>query len=392
MSKRVSTLFEILRVSLKLGFTSFGGPIAHLGFFKNEYVNKKKWIDDKTYADIIALCQFLPGPASSQVGMSIGMIRGGILGGIISWIGFTLPSSIALILFALMYQSFSLGDAGWIHGLKIVAVAIVAQAVLGMGKKLAPDRPRITIAILTAIATLLYPSAPLQILLIVIAGAAGILMYKNAKLPDIEPMNISISKRTGIFSWILFFGLLTMLPILRQFLQNSWVSLFDTFYRTGSLVFGGGHVVLPLIEREVVPPGLISAEEFLTGYGVAQAVPGPLFTFSSYLGAMINGIGGAIITTIAIFLPSFLLVIGSLPFLNEARKHPRFQAALTGINAAVVGILLGALYNPVWTSSVKTTTDFVTAVALFGMLEYWKVPPWVVVIIAAAAGFGIGLV
>ncbi|MFZ5988732.1 MAG: chromate efflux transporter, partial [Bacillota bacterium] len=231
-----------------------------------------------------------------------------------------------------------------------------------------------------------------QILLIVIAGAAGILMYKNAKLPDIEPMNISISKRTGIFSWILFFGLLTMLPILRQFLQNSWVSLFDTFYRTGSLVFGGGHVVLPLIEREVVPPGLISAEEFLTGYGVAQAVPGPLFTFSSYLGAMINGIGGAIITTIAIFLPSFLLVIGSLPFLNEARKHPRFQAALTGINAAVVGILLGALYNPVWTSSVKTTTDFVTAVALFGMLEYWKVPPWVVVIIAAAAGFGIGLV
>lgn len=393
MSKRSkNTWLEIISASTKLGFTSFGGPVAHLGYFKNEYIDKRKWIDDKTYADIIALCQFLPGPASSQVGIAIGMIRGGIIGGILSWIGFTLPSILALVLVALFFQNAGLADAGWIHGLKIVAVAVVAQAVIGMGQKLTPDRPRITIAILAAIVTLAWPSAIGQILIIFVASLVGVYMYRSQEVPHVQQMKIGISKKLGLIAWVIFFGLLITLPTLRPFIQNQAFHLFDTFYRVGSLVFGGGHVVLPLLEREVVPIGWVDAGEFLAGYGAAQAVPGPLFTFASYLGAMINGIGGAVIATIGIFLPSFLLIIGSLPFLNEVRRRPRFQAALTGINAAVVGLLLAALYDPVWTSSIHTTSDFILALILFGLLFFWKYAPWLVVLIGAIGGMIIKII
>lgn len=389
--KNRNSLLEILKVSTKLGLTSFGGPVAHLGYFKNEYIDKRKWLDDKTYADIIALCQFLPGPASSQVGIAIGVLRGGMLGGILSFIGFTLPSILVLILFAFLFKNVELADAGWIHGLKLVAVAVVAQAVFGMGQKLAPDKPRITIAILAATFTLLVPSAIAQISIIIAAGIIGVFLYKNQAYPDIREMNVSISKRTGIAAFAIFFILLFGLPLLRQMVDIHSIAVFDAFYRSGALVFGGGHVVLPLLERELVPTGWIGASEFLAGYGVAQAVPGPLFTFASYLGAMMSGLSGAILATVAIFLPAFLLVIGSLPFLNEIRKRPLFQAALTAINAAVVGILLAALYDPIWTSTIHSTVDFAVALALFGLLAYWKMAPWLVVLIGAAAGIFIGI-
>lgn len=385
--KKKSVWIEIVAASSKLGLTSFGGPTAHLGYFKNEYVDKRKWLDDKAYADIIALCQFLPGPASSQVGIAIGMLRGGMMGGLLSWLGFTLPSVLILALFAFLYQSMDLTDAGWIHGLKLVAVAVVLHAVIGMGKTLTPDKPRVTIAIATMIVTVLFPSAVGQILMIVVAGLLGFLLYrKQAVLPTAE-LPISIRKRTGAIALALFFLLLFGLPVLRSIFQHGYIALFDTFYRAGSLVFGGGHVVLPLLEREVVPNGWISAEQFLAGYGVAQAVPGPLFTFASYIGGMIAGVGGVVVATVAIFLPSFLLIIGSLPFFNEIRKQPKLQAAFTGINAAVVGLLLAALYDPVWTSSVQTATHFSFAAVLYGLLAFWKYPPWVVVIIGAVGGY-----
>lgn len=385
--KKKSVWIEIVAASSKLGLTSFGGPTAHLGYFKNEYVDKRKWLDDKAYADIIALCQFLPGPASSQVGIAIGMLRGGMMGGLLSWLGFTLPSVLILALFAFLYQSMDLTDAGWIHGLKLVAVAVVLHAVIGMGKTLTPDKPRVTIAIATMIVTVLFPSAVGQILMIVVAGLLGFLLYrKQAVLPTAE-LPISIRKRTGAIALALFFLLLFGLPVLRSIFQHGYIALFDTFYRAGSLVFGGGHVVLPLLEREVVPNGWISAEQFLAGYGVAQAVPGPLFTFASYIGGMIAGVGGVVVATVAIFLPSFLLIIGSLPFFDEIRKQPKLQAAFTGINAAVVGLLLAALYDPVWTSSVQTATHFSFAAVLYGLLAVWKYPPWVVVIIGAVGGY-----
>lgn len=300
-------LLEILLASTKLGFTSFGGPVAHLAYFKDEYIDRRKWLDDKTYSDIIALCQFLPGPASSQVGISIGMLRGGILGGIVSWIGFTLPSIIVLVIFAMLYQTFTLGDAGFIHSLKVVAAAIVLHALIGLGRKLTPDKTRMAIAIVAAFIMLLYPSAWMQILIIIGAGLLGLKLFKDKAESNVKPFSVNISKKTGIISLgILIFGLIA-LPVLTKLTNNPLLSIFDIFFRVGSLVFGGGHVVLPMLEREVVPTGWMAPEEFLAGYGMAQAVPGPLFTFSSYLGTMMEGIGGAIVATIGIFLPSFLL-------------------------------------------------------------------------------------
>ncbi|MFC3886190.1 chromate transporter [Bacillus songklensis] len=382
---------EILLVSTKLGLTSFGGPVAHLGYFRDEYVKKRNWLDERSYADLVALCQFLPGPASSQVGISIGMVRGGIVGGILSWAGFTLPSVIALVIFAYVLQGFDAADSGWIHGLKVVAVAVVAQALLGMGKNLTPDRTRITIAVIAAVITLFYPSAVGQIMIIVIAGCIGYVLYNNADLNKVEDMSISIRKSTGIAAWILFFGLLIGLPFLRQAAPSLWISMIDTFYRVGSIVFGGGHVVLPMMEREVVPPGWVSEEAFLAGYGATQAVPGPLFTFASYLGTITSGWRGAIIATVAMFFPSFLLVLGTLPFWNALRRRPVFQAALMGVNAAVVGILLAALYDPVWTSAIKEPADFALALLAFTLLMYWKIAPWIVVIATAVGGYVINL-
>lgn len=390
--RKVQALLEVLVVSTKLGLTSFGGPVAHLGYFHNEYIRKRKWMDEKGYADLVALCQVLPGPASSQVGIGIGVIRAGLLGGLIAWLGFTLPSVIALVMFAFLLKGFDISNAGWIHGLKIVAVAIVAQAILGMGQKLTPDKQRATIAIIVTTITLLWQTAFSQVLLIVVAGLIGLWMYRRTTVPDAPNFSVPISRTVAIMSLTLFFGLLITLPLLRQVMENRWLSLFDSFYRSGSLVFGGGHVVLPLLEREVVPTGWVSKEDFLAGYGAAQAVPGPLFTFASYLGAMAKSVSGAIVATIAIFLPAFLLIVGALPFWNSFRKSSHVQGALIGINAAVVGILLAALYNPLWTTAILGSADFALASILFIMLVFWKLPPWMVVVSGTVGGILLGMI
>lgn len=373
---------EIWKASTKLGLTSFGGPSAHIGYFREEYVQKRKWLDDKLYADIVALCQFLPGPASSQVGISIGLLRGGILGGIISWIGFTLPSVLILMLFATLVTSTGSFDSGWIQGLKIVAVAVVAHALIGMQKSLAPDRIRISIAIVCAILTLLIPSAVGQIGIIILSGLFGYFYYKKETIEPAAKITLTFGKKTGIISWILFFGLLTLLPIFKPFIQSAYYSLFDTYYRVGSIVFGGGHVVLPMLQREVD----VSPDAFLAGYGAAQVAPGPLFTLAGYLGQVTDGTLGAMIAVFAMFLPSFLLVIGTLPFWSVIRSKKGIQAALKGVNAGVVGILLAALYDPVFTSAVKAPMDFVIVLITFTLLVVYKWAPFKVVLVSALLG------
>lgn len=384
---RGKTLIEILLVSTKLGLTSFGGPIAHLGYYHEEYVRRRKWLDEKSYADLVALCQFLPGPASSQVGIGIGVMRGGLLGGILAFLGFTAPSAIALILFALLLQGLDVGGSGWIHGLKIVAVAVVAHAIMGMSQKLTPNITTKAIALFSVVGTLLLPSAFTQVGVIILAAAAGLFLFKNAGSDTEEAdLQFPISKQFALACLVLFFGLLLLLPFLRGVVGSGWLAMFDSFYRSGSLVFGGGHVVLPLLEREVVPTGWLTKEEFLAGYGAAQAVPGPLFTFATYLGSVMSGWLGGLLATAAIFLPAFLLVLGALPFWNTLRRNRNIKRALVGVNAAVVGILLAAFYNPIWTSSIIGPADFALAAILFSMLSYWKLPPWVVVLSGAVGG------
>ncbi|KFN02525.1 chromate transporter [Bacillus clarus] len=379
------SLLEIFLVSCQLGLTSFGGPVAHLAYFHHEYVQKRKWMDERSYGDLVALCQFLPGPASSQVGMGIGLLRGGLLGAIISWIGFTLPSVFVLVLFASFLNHFQIGSTGWIHGLKLVAVSIVAHAIWGMAQKLTPDRNRATIAILTAAIVLLWPSSWTQVILIAFSGFIGWCLYRNHTIPPTHKIRVPISRITAISCLILFFLLLFFFPMLRPY--SHFISLFDSFYRSGALVFGGGHVVLPLLENEFVLNGMMTKEQFLAGYGLTQAVPGPLFTFASYIGAVLNGTTGATIATIAIFLPAFLLVVGVLPFWDSVRRIPYIQGALLGINAAVVGILLAAFYNPIWTSTIINPIDFVIASLLFCLLAFWKAPPWIIVILGACGGY-----
>ncbi|MFS0621770.1 chromate transporter [Priestia megaterium] len=380
------SLLEILFVSTRLGLTSFGGPIAHLGYFHEEYVRKRKWMDEKSYADLVALCQFLPGPASSQVGIGIGVMRAGLLGGILAFIGFTLPSVIALILFALLIQGSNVTDASWIHGLKIVAVVIVAHAILGMAGKLTPDLPRKSIALFALVGTLLWQTAFIQIGVIILAGVVGYIIYRNQADNNQSQLIFPVSKKIGAICLLLFFGLLIFLPILREITSLSWVALFDSFYRSGSLVFGGGHVVLPLLQKEFVPTGWLSQDSFLAGYGATQAVPGPLFTFAAYIGAVINGWKGGLIATIAIFLPAFLLILGTLPFWDQLRRNPKVKGALIGVNAAVVGILISAFYDPIWTSAILKPVDFAFSAVLFSMLVYWKLPPWIVVVTGAFGG------
>jgi chromate transporter len=379
-------ILDVLIVSTKLGVTSFGGPAAHIGYFHNEYVRRKQWLDDQSYADMVALCQFLPGPASSKVGIGIGTLKAGAMGGIAAWIGFTLPSVILLVCFAMVMQGSSIQGMGWIHGLKLVAAAIVAHALISMGKKLTPDLPRITIAAASACISLLWMTAVSQIAIIIGSAILGMLLFSKQEVPASKHFAMAISRRVGLACLSFYVGLLIILPLLREVIPSHSLALFDSFYRSGALVFGGGHVVLPLLEKEFVPTGFVSSEQFLAGYGAAQAVPGPLFTFASYLGAMNDGYSGAIIATAAIFLPAFLLVFGTLPFWTVLRKQPRIQAALMGINAAVVGLLLAALYNPLWTSSVHDSLDFAVVVILFTMLVYWKLPPWIVVICGAVFG------
>jgi chromate transporter len=375
----------IFITALKLGLTSFGGPVAHLGYFREEYVKRRKWLDESTYANLVALCQFLPGPASSQVGIAIGTMRGGLAGGILAWIGFTLPSVIVLTVFAYFVEKFHFQNAGWVTGLKLVAVAIVAQAVFEMGRKLTPNRKRITIAAAAASISLLYPFPHIQILLLVFSGLIGILLLRHSESNFVASFSSKLSKRAGIISLSFFFLLLFFLPVLRQLTESKWVALFDSFYRAGSLVFGGGHVVLPLLEKEFVPVWL-THEQFLAGYGAAQAVPGPLFTFASYLGTVMEGWFGALLATAAIFLPSFLLVLGVLPFWNILQKSKQVQLVLSGVNAGVVGILLAALYDPIWTTSIVSSLHFTIAFVCFVLLVFWKLPSWLVVIVSALLG------
>lgn len=378
---RLALLFEIFIVSTKLGLTSFGGPAAHLAYFHQEYVRKRKWIDEKSYADLVALCQFLPGPASSQVGIGIGVLHAGMLGGIISFIGFTMPSVIALIIFALALQHMS---TDWLHGLKIVAVVIVAHAILGMAKQLIPDVKRKIIALFALVITLLWQITFAQIAVILLAGLAGYMLFKKAESSG-SSAAFPISRPTGALCITAFFALFLLLPALRDVTASTTVALFDSFYRAGSLVFGGGHVVLPLLEHEFVPT-FISAETFLAGYGATQAVPGPLFTFAAYIGTAIAGWQGGLLATIAIFLPAFLLIFGTLPFWHSLRQNSHIQGALMGVNAAVVGILIAAFYTPIWTSTIGTPIDFAFAAVLFSMLMYFKLPPWIIVIVGAIGG------
>lgn len=386
LKRRLKTFIEILVVSTRLGFTSFGGPTAHLGYFHAEYVRKRKWMDEKSYADLVALSQFLPGPASSQVGIGIGVMRAGVLGGIVSFLGFTLPSVLALILFAGLLVRTDIGNAGWIHGLKLVAVAVVAHAIIGMAKNLTPDITRKTIALFALIGTLLWPSAWTQVGVILIAALVGFVVFKQHKEEESAKTSFPITKRVSAICLLLFGGLLVLLPILRELTGSVWIAMIDSFYRSGSLVFGGGHVVLPLLEQEFVPTGWISKESFLAGYGATQAVPGPLFTFAAYLGTVMKGWTGGLVATFSVFLPAFLLILGALPFWDELRNNLKVKGAVMGVNAAVIGILISAFYTPIWSGSVIQATDFALAAVLFSMLAYWKLPPWMAVVAGAAGG------
>ena len=390
-TERQVSLLEILWASTRLGLTSFGGPIAHLGYFHEEYVKRRKWIDEQSYADLVALCQSLPGPTSSMVGTAIGFTRAGLVGGLVHWFGFTLPSALALIAFAygLGFVNAASG-AGWLHGLKLVAVPVVALAVWGMARTLCPDRERATMAILTAMVALVWPTAGGQVLPIIAAGFIGWYLFPPASTPSALHLRVPISHWVGMVSWVLFFGLLLGLPLIRQVASSQSIAVFDSFYRAGALVFGGGHVVLPLLQAGVVAPGWITNEQFVAGYGAAQAVPGPLFTFAAYLGFVMrpepNGLAGAALALVGIFLPGLLMTAGALPFWDSLRSQASFQSAIRGINAAVVGLLLAAFYNPVWTSAIFKPVDFGLALLSFGLLAFWKLPPWLIVVLTAVGG------
>jgi chromate transporter len=386
-SERGSAL-EVLAVYTRLGLSCFGGPIAHIGYFRDEFVVRRRWLDEQSYADLVALCQFLPGPASSQVGFSIGLMRAGYLGGLAAWTGFTLPSAIALVLFA--YGASALGGptgAGLLHGLRLVAVAIVAQAVWGMARTLAPDRERASIAAAAALIILISSASLAQIAAILLGGIAGLWLCRAAPPPSTGHVSVPVSRAVGLAALAAFFLLLAGLPVLRVLIPSEGTALFDAFYRSGALVFGGGHVVLPLLREAFVTPGWVSDDTFLAGYGAAQSVPGPLFTFAAYLGTVVSvsphGISSAVLGVIAIFLPGMLVLVGTLPFWETFRKRADAQAIMRGVNAAVVGLLGAALYSPVWTSSIRSPGDFGIALVGFVLLTVWRAPPLVVVAVSA---------
>lgn len=388
------TAGEVFATFLKLGLTSFGGPIAHLGYFRDEVVTRRGWLSDSAYADLVALCQFLPGPASSQVGFALGMMRAGWLGALAAFTAFTLPSALMLAAFAMTAAGISgPGGVGVLHGLKIVAVAIVAQAVWGMAKTLCPDKERAAIAV-GAVAVLAFvPGAFGMVGAILLGASAGLLLRCSAGTSVGGHVSMPVSSRAAIGAFIAFLALLVLLPVVAGHGQ-AW-AVVDSFYRAGSLVFGGGHVVLPLLQAEVVRPGWVTPDAFLAGYGAAQAVPGPLFTFAAYLGAALgpepNGAIGAALALLAVFLPGFLILIAVLPFWDRFRSMATAQSLMRGANAAVVGILGAALYAPVFTGAVRDLRDLALALACFVMLTAWKTPPWLVVIVAALGGAGLAL-
>jgi len=393
-----SSALDILVTFIRLGCTSFGGPIAHIGYFRTEFVERRRWVSDGGFADLVALCQFMPGPASSQLGMAIGLMRGGWGGMVIAWIGFTLPSALAMLLFAYGVQALGdVGNAAWLKGLKLVAVAVVAQAVWGMAQGLTPDRARATLAVAAAWVALMFPSAAGQVGAILLGAVAGLTVLPRPALrPGDEhvPLGLTLHRGIAVVSLVLFVLLLVGLGPLAAATGNQTVHLIEAFYRAGALVFGGGHVVLPLLQAAVVPTGWVSNDAFLAGYGAAQAVPGPLFTFAAYLGAVMqpapNGVLGAAIGTVAIFLPSFLMVAGMLPFWDSLRRRQTIQAALRGVNAAVVGVLLAALYTPVWTAAMHTPVDFGMTLLAFIALTLWSVSPWIVVVAGALLAAALG--
>ncbi|VFU07228.1 chromate efflux transporter [Methylocella tundrae] len=385
---------EVLLVFLKLGVTCFGGPIAHIGYFRDEFVVRRRWLDEHAYADLVGLCQFLPGPTSSQVGFTIGLLRARYGGALAAWVGFTLPSAIALVLFA--YGAAALSGptgAGLLHGLQLVAVAIIAQAVWGMARSLCPDRERASIAVVAALIILFSASSAAQIAAIGLGALAGLWFCRGAPTSPADHVVVPVSRRVGLVALTTFFGLLFGLPVLRDLGGSQPVALFDAFYRSGALVFGGGHVVLPLLREAFVTPGWIDDNAFLAGYGAAQAAPGPLFTFAAYLGTVVSaqprGLAGAVLGLLAIFLPGMLILLGALPFWDVFRKHPRAQAMMRGVNAAVVGVLGSALYNPVWTSTVGSPGDFGIALVGFVLLTAWRAPPLLVVVLSAAGGIAL---
>ncbi|MGO9400201.1 MAG: chromate efflux transporter [Xanthobacteraceae bacterium] len=387
---------EVFGVFLKLGVSSFGGPIAHIGYFREEFVVRRRWLGEQTFVDLVALCQFLPGPASSQTGFSIGLIRAGYAGALAAWAGFTLPSAILLVLFA--YGAGALSGSigtGLLHGLKLVAVAIVAQAVWGMARTLCPDRERASMATLSALIILFSTSSAAQVGAIALGGILGLWLCRDAPPATDGHIAIPVSRGVGLVALAAFFILLIGLPIAQKLGASSGVALFDAFYRSGALVFGGGHVVLPLLREAFVAPGWVSDDAFLAGYGAAQAVPGPLFTFAAYLGTVVrptpHGIPGAALGLFGIFLPGILILLGALPFWDSLRKRVAAQAAMRGVNAAVVGLLGAALYNPLWTSSVKTPGDFGLALVGFILLTVWRVPPLLVVVVSALGGMALAL-
>ncbi|MBP0597537.1 chromate efflux transporter [Herbaspirillum sp. LeCh32-8] len=387
--------WTLFRVFLRLGLTSFGGPIAHLAYFREEFVARRRWLSERSYADLVALCQFLPGPASSQVGMAVGLLRHGYAGALAAWAGFTLPSALALILFALGLAHGAVLPAGLLHGLKLAAVAVVAQAVWGMSRKLCTDAPRVVIAALAGAATLLLPGALGQLAVIAIAAVVGLLLLRAPHEAVHEALPAPVGKRAGIIWLLLFFGLLAALPLLSSALSSRALADVDAFFRVGAMVFGGGHVVLPLLQAEVVPTGLVDNDVFLAGYGAAQAVPGPLFTFAAFLGASMqagpSGWSGGMLCLLAIFAPSFLLVAGAMPFWTTLRANARMQTALAGVNAAVVGLLAAALYQPVGAAALLRPVDFAVALAALAALQSGRCPAWLAVLLCAAAGVAISL-
>jgi chromate transporter len=383
------TPLEVFRVFLKLGSSSFGGPVAHLGYFQREIIERRKWITPSAYGDLIALCQFLPGPASSQVAFALGYLRAGIAGAFAAIAGFTTPSAILMIAVAYGFQAIS-AQSGFLHGLKLAAVAVVAQAVWTMAVKLCPDRTRLTFAIVAACVVLGSTVAWLQVLVIASGGLFG-LIFLREKMEVGETTATERDLHGGWFAWsniVVYFLVLCGLPLCAAVFREHWLQLADAFYRSGALVFGGGHVVLPLLQSETVSRGWLDQNAFMAGYGAAQAMPGPLFTFSAYLGTIIDHSWLAGLWCLLwIFLPSFLLILGALPFWSNLRRNASAQAMLRGANAAVVGILLAALYNPVWTAAVDSSIALIIALAAFGLLQFWKWPPWLLVLLSGATGF-----
>ncbi len=383
-------MFSLFLTFLRLGLTSFGGPVAHLSFFRSEFVERKKWMSEKDYADLVALCQFLPGPASSQVGLAIGYYQRSYLGAIMAWLGFTLPSALLMIMFALGISHYEIPN-GALLGLKLVAMAVVAQAVLGMGRSFCREYKTQMVALVSALVLVFFPGFLIQLFVIIVGALIGRLLFNKPSKSSVKNALDSQSSRAVAIGFVsFFFFLLFTLPLIATQTNNQGFVLFDIFYRVGSLVFGGGHVVLPMLQAELVPQGLVSPDQFLAGYGAAQAVPGPLFTFSAFLGATSLSIKsawfGGLLCLIAIFLPSFLLVLGCLPYWDRLREYAGVQAALVGVNASVVGLLVAAFYQPMLVSTISTPYHVVFGLLAFSALQQFKLPPWLVVLLGAVLG------